>query len=105
MKCLNCQTKGKHFDKKICPPCTDNGVTRDQIKVERKSMTFIGDDCGDEAGKYVVEMQNKGKNISHVRFNFKQHPYNSAKNEVKLTWSEYANTGGTDGNKKANKSK
>ncbi len=96
MKCLSCQKKGSHYEKKICPPCKDKGISRDDISVERKSMVFVGNNCGKDADKFVAEELSK-KNYSHLRHNFKQHPYDPTKNELKLTWSEYGRGEKTNG--------
>lgn len=102
MKCLSCQAKGKHFDKKICPPCKDNGITRDDVKVTQHKMKFVGKSPGKDAEEFVAEMRAEGKNISHVRERFISHKYDPSKNELHLSWSEYElkDRGGSDGKRK-----
>lgn len=90
MKCLNCQRKGSHFDRKICPPCIDEGVTRADIIVDRKQAEFIGRKPGDDAREYLQEMREEGRNISHVREKTIMHPHDETKNKVILSWNEYS---------------
>ena len=101
MKCLSCKITGTHFLHKICPQCTVDGVTRDDIKVESKQMTFMGDDAGAEAGKYM-EKQRRKNNISHV--NFKAEGTGKSL-KILVTWKQYERKDGGEahGRKETNK--
>jgi hypothetical protein len=103
MKCLNCKTEGKHYIRKICPVCTSKGIKREDIVATKKTMTFIGSDASPEAGKFVNKIKKDGC-VSHIQFNVKDLGEGNLK--VKVDWLQYEHkSGGTDGGKKANKSK
>lgn len=98
MKCLNCRTEGKHYQHKICPECTSDGITKKDIVVKSKQKDFIGPRAGEAAGKFVEKLK-KDYYISGLQF--------FAKDEQHITvkWKQHEpNLGGSDGGKKANKS-
>lgn len=88
MKCLNCKTIGKHFHRKICPTCTAAGVTRDDIEAIKKEIVFVGSDASAEAAK-TIESLRRRKNISHVRYTFKEHDYDRQLDKLIVTWVQY----------------
>lgn len=103
MKCLNCKTEGKHYIRKICPVCTSKGIKREDIVAYKNSSTFEGPDASPEAGKFVNKIKKDGC-VSHIQFDIVK--LEDGNLRVKVDWLEYVHkSGGTDGGKKANKSK
>lgn len=103
MKCLSCQRKGTRFVKKICPGCTSDGVTREDIVTLKKKITFKGHDASPEAGKYVNELQ-RDHCVSHINFRVLESGPSGLTIEVK--WLQYEHKSGeAHGREKANKSK
>lgn len=91
MKCLNCNTPGKHFAFKICPSCTSKGVKKSDIKVTHEEITFVGtrEEVNIDAGKHIEDLR-KEKTITHVNFEYTDGgPKQSHLCKMKVTWKQY----------------
>lgn len=106
MKCLSCKTTGTHFTHKICPQCTIDGVTRDDISMEKKSITFMGSDFSQEAGKHVTMLRKK-HNISNVTYKAIKGDDSDMVVGMEVKWHQYElkDSGGSNGRKKDIQSK
>ena len=108
MKCLNCRTDGRHFNKKICPACTSQGVTREDISYSREEITFIGTraEVNKDAAQHIEELR-KEKAVTHVQYQYTDGgPKRSNFCKMEVSWIQYEpKAGATSGSKKANKSK
>lgn len=75
MKCLNCGIKGSHFERKICPKCVSQGISRDDLVAVRRSDWFTArsnkddEDAGVQAGKFITKLE-KERAITHLKYKY-----------------------------------